>query len=74
MTYHDLTVKMGESGRVRLKWPGIAAQSLNNLGLVQYELREYAAAKQSYQEALAIRRKSLPPDHPDIAQSLNVID
>jgi hypothetical protein len=24
MTYHDLTVKMGESGRVRLKWPGIA--------------------------------------------------
>jgi hypothetical protein len=26
MTYHDLTVKMGESGRVRLKWPGIAAR------------------------------------------------
>src|SRR5208337_2125204 len=25
MTYHDLNVKMGESGRVRLKWPGIAA-------------------------------------------------
>ena len=24
MTYHDLNVKMGESGRVRLKWPGIA--------------------------------------------------
>ena len=26
MTYHDLTVKMGESGRVRLKWPGIAVE------------------------------------------------
>ena len=26
MTYHDLNVKMGESGRVRLKWPGIAAR------------------------------------------------
>ena len=38
---------------------------------MQYELREYAAAKQSYEEALAIRRKSLPPDHPDIATSLN---
>ena len=25
----------------------------------------------SHEEALAIRRKSLPPDHPDIAQSLN---
>ena len=39
--------------------------------MVQSELREYAAAKQSHEQALAIRRKSLPPDHPDIAQSLN---
>ena len=38
---------------------------------MQYELREYAAAKQSHEQALAIRRKSLPPDHPDIALSLN---
>ena len=38
---------------------------------MQYELREYAAAKQSHEEALAICRKSLPPDHPDIASSLN---
>ena len=38
---------------------------------MQYELREYAAAKQSHEQALAIRRKSLPPDHPDIATSLN---
>ena len=34
-------------------------------------MREYAAAKQSHEQALAIRRKSLPPDHPDIAGSLN---
>ena len=39
--------------------------------MVQYELREYAAAKQSHEQALAICRKSLPPDHPDIANSLN---
>ena len=38
---------------------------------MQSDLREYAAAKQSHEEALAIRRKSLPPDHPDIATSLN---
>ena len=37
---------------------------------MQSELREYAAAKQSHEEALAIRRKSLPPDHPHIAFSL----
>ena len=30
-------------------------------------LREYAAAKKSYEEALAIRRRALPKDHPDIA-------
>ena len=38
---------------------------------MQHVLREYAAAKQSHEQALAIRRKSLPPDHPDIAYSLN---
>ena len=38
---------------------------------MQYELRDYAAAKQSYEQALAICRKSLPPDHPHIATSLN---
>ena len=33
-------------------------------------MREYAAAKQSHEQALAILRKSLPPDHPHIAFSL----
>ena len=46
---------------------------LNNLGIVQDELREYAAAKQSHEQALAIRRKALPQDHPDIASSLNYL-
>ena len=47
------------------------ARSFNNLGNVQYDLREYAAAKKSDEEALAIYRKALPKDHPDIATSLN---
>ena len=38
---------------------------------MQLDLREYAAAKASHEEALAIRRKALPKDHPDIADSLN---
>jgi len=45
--------------------------SLNNLGNVLSELRDYAAAKECHGQALAIRRKSLPADHPDIATSLN---
>jgi CHAT domain-containing protein/tetratricopeptide (TPR) repeat protein len=49
----------------------LIALGLNNLGLVQYALREYAAAKQSHEEALAIYRKALPKDHPDIAMSLD---
>jgi CHAT domain-containing protein len=47
------------------------ATSLNNLGVVQRGLRDYAAARRSHEEALAIRRKALPPGHPDIAESLN---
>ena len=38
---------------------------------MQRELREYAAARKSHEEALAIRRRALPEGHPDIAQSLN---
>ena len=34
-------------------------------------MRDYAAAKQSHEQALAIRRNALPQDHPDIAASLN---
>ena len=40
------------------------ALSLYNLGDVQDDLREYAAAKKSHEEALAIRRKALPQDLP----------
>ena len=63
------------------RWPSSArpcppdhpliASSLNNLGNVQSELREYGAAQRSHEQALAILRKALPPDHPEIAQSLN---
>ena len=35
-------------------------QGLTNLGLVQRELGEFAAARKSHEEALAIRRRVLP--------------
>ena len=47
--------------------PDIAA-SLYNLGRVQSDLREYAAARKSQEEALAICRKALPKDHSHIAR------
>ena len=47
------------------------ATSLNNLGIVQRDLREYTAAKASHEEALGIRRKALPPGHPNISDSLS---
>ena len=50
--------------------PAIAV-TLNNLGNVQDDLREYAGAKRSLKEALDIRRKALPSDDPAIADSLN---
>ena len=37
---------------------------------MQIDLREYAAARKSHEEALAIYRRALPKDHPDIATSL----
>ena len=63
--------RRGDPPQVPASGPPRYRQSLNNLGMVQYALREYAAAKQSHEQALAICRKSLPPDHPDIATSLN---
>jgi CHAT domain-containing protein/tetratricopeptide (TPR) repeat protein len=44
--------------------------SLTNLGVVQRDLGEHAAARRSHEEALAIYRKALPKGHPDIAHSL----
>ena len=43
---------------------------LFNLGHFQIELGDYAGAKRSDEEALAILRKILPPEHPDIALCL----
>src|SRR5262249_41377861 len=43
----------------------------NNLGKVRRHQRDFAAARTSHEEALAIFRKALPKDHADIATCLN---
>lgn len=42
------------------------ARDVNNLGLVLKDLSELAAAKATFERALKILQRSLPPDHPHI--------
>jgi hypothetical protein len=44
---------------------------LNNLGLVQKELKRYPEAEASYSEALMIRSSSLGDLHPDTIVSMH---
>ena len=44
---------------------------LNAAACIAYELGRYADAQPLLEHALAIRKKSLGPDHPDVATSLN---
>jgi tetratricopeptide (TPR) repeat protein len=44
---------------------------LNNLGQLYFSQRRYEEAESSYRRALEIREKSLGPNHPDLAQTLN---
>ncbi len=47
------------------------AQSLNDLGALQRNRGDYAAATQTLGEALAMRRKVLGPEHQDVAVTLD---
>ncbi|WP_292619852.1 MULTISPECIES: tetratricopeptide repeat protein [unclassified Nitrobacter] len=42
---------------------------MDNLASVYKDEGRYAEAEPLYKQALAIREKALPPDHPDVAQS-----
>ena len=46
------------------------ATDLNNLGLLYYNLGEYAKAEPLYKRALGISEKALGPDHPSVALGL----
>ena len=43
----------------------------NTLALVNHEMGRYRVAEPLYRQALDIREKSLGPDHPDVAQTVN---
>ena len=47
------------------------AESVNQAGLLYFELQDYVNAQAALTEALAIREKILPPLHPFVSSSLN---
>ena len=49
--------------------PTELAQALNNLGAVERGVGELNSASQLFEEALQLRSKHLPADHPDLATS-----
>ncbi len=50
-----------------------AAEAVNDKGNIEWNLELTAAACASYNQALDIRQRCLPPDHPDIAESLGCL-
>ena len=48
-----------------------AAQCANSLGAARFRRGDYQGARAAFEEAAALRRELLPPEHPSIAQSLN---
>jgi tetratricopeptide (TPR) repeat protein len=51
--------------------PAVEAELQNTLGTVYNALGDYAKAEAIHREALALRRKLLGNEHPDVATSLN---
>ncbi len=47
-----------------------AAVAINDKGNIERTLNLTSAASESYRRALGIRQRCLPPDHPDLAESL----
>ena len=66
---HDAEIVLGLGGGNE----SIKANLFNNLGILFYGKRDYDRALESYREALGIWKKSLGPEHPDVARVLNNI-
>ena len=47
------------------------AEYVNKAGKINHEMGRYPEARSFYEKALAIRERSLGPEHPDMAASLN---
>jgi tetratricopeptide (TPR) repeat protein len=74
----QLLFKVGQSKKAEQVYEILLKQAINEiekaysyfrLGRAKYEQGEYEEALVLYKKSLAIREKSLPPNHPDLAKS-----
>jgi tetratricopeptide (TPR) repeat protein len=77
-----LLLKMGQLEKAQQVYEVILGQTsdegekgniYHQIGLVKYDQGEYKEACTFYEKALEIRRKTLPPNHPNLASSYNNI-
>ena len=68
-----LTVPHAALGQSTSVWDTLDAAGLNQQATQLYNQGRYSEAIPLAQRALAIREKTLGPDHPDVAQSLNLL-
>lgn len=64
--------KLDEQGELEGQ-PTVRAAMLHVLSRVYRKMGRHEAARPPAEEALAIRREVLPPDHPDLAESLTAL-
>jgi tetratricopeptide (TPR) repeat protein/cell fate (sporulation/competence/biofilm development) regulator YlbF (YheA/YmcA/DUF963 family) len=68
-----LTVPRAALGQSTSVWDALDAAGLNQQATQLYNQGRYSEAIPLAQRELAIREKTLGPDHPDVAQSLNLL-
>ncbi|CAF3374055.1 unnamed protein product [Rotaria sp. Silwood2] len=80
--FGSILMKLGESSKAEKLYKILLEMTLsdknrgdynNQLGFVYYKMDEYSKALSSYEQSLEIRKKTLPPNHSDLAITYNSI-
>ena len=78
----EILIKMGHSEKAKelyqvlldkVSWKTERAYYLNQLGLAYANMGEYSRVLSYYEQSLEIRKLTLPPNHPNLANSYNNI-
>jgi len=69
LSARDLLTRGATRAHELASQPELEAQMLDLIGRIRVEIGDYDIARSLLEEALALRRRALPPDHPDIAST-----